>query len=84
MVTDAYRHSCPIFGAFVLGQTDYYSPIPEALEPLPVTIKEEAAPEVVPDLPYLPMVRRMRQAGWGDLSNRWRDHLPAGTCLWHG
>jgi len=68
MVMEAYRPFLPYPGAFVLGSNDYYSPIPKRWsrylnrsKPYPV--------RVVPDLPYLPMVRQMREAGWIDLSN---------------
>jgi len=55
-------------GAFVLGSNDYYSPIPK---PWTRYLMRSTPPpaRVVPDLPYLPMVRQMRDAGWVDLSN---------------
>ena len=69
MVMDAYRPFLSYPGAFVLGSNVYYSPIPK---PHPV--------RVVPDLPFLPMVRQMRQAGWLDLSNASGTlRLPTGT-----
>ena len=79
MVMDAYRPFLSYPGAFVLGSNDYYSPIPKRWSRYLSRSKPHPA-RVVPDLPYLPMVRRMRQAGWVDLSNASGTiHLPAGT-----
>ena len=79
MVMDAYRPFLSYPGAFVLGSNDYYSPIPKRWSRYLSRSKPHPA-RIVPDLPYLPMVRRMRQAGWGDLSNASGTiHLPAGT-----
>ena len=68
MVMDAYRPFLSYPGAFVLGSNDYYSPIPK---PWTRYLMRSTPPpaRVVPDLPYLPMVRQMRDAGWVDLSN---------------
>ena len=63
MVMDAYRPFLSYPGAFVLGSNDYYSPIPKRWSRYLSRSKPHPA-RVVPDLPYLPMVRRMRQAGW--------------------
>ena len=68
MVMDAYRPFLSYPGAFVLGSNDYYSPIPKRWSRYLSRSKPHPA-RVVPDLPYLPMVRQMRQAGWVDLSN---------------
>ena len=77
MVMDAYRPFLSYPGAFVLGSNDYYSPIPKRWSRYLSRSKPHPA-RVVPDLPYLPMVRRMRQAGWVDLSNASGTiHLPA-------
>lgn len=79
MVMDAYRPFLPYPGAFVLGSNDYYSPIPKRWSRYLSRSKPHPA-RVVPDLPYLPMVRQMRQAGWVDLSNASGTlRLPTGT-----
>ena len=79
MVMEAYLPFLSYPGAFVLGSNDYYSPIPKRWSRYLSRSKPHPA-RVVPDLPYLPMVRRMRQAGWVDLSNASGTiHLPAGT-----
>lgn len=79
MVMDAYRPFLSYPGAFVLGSNDYYSPIPK---PWTRYLMRSTPPpaRVVPDLPYLPMVRQMRDAGWVDLSNASGTlSLPGGT-----
>lgn len=68
MVMDAYRPFLSYPGAFVLGSNDYYSPIPKRWSRYLSRSKPHPV-RVVPDLPFLPMVRQMRQAGWLDLSN---------------
>ena len=68
MVMDAYRPFLSYPGAFVLGSNDYYSPIPKRWSRYLSRSKPHPV-RVVPDLPYLPMVRQMRRAGWLDLSN---------------
>ena len=68
MVMDAYRPFLSYPGAFVLGSNDYYSPIPKRWSRYLSRSKPHPV-RVVPDLPYLPMVRSMRRAGWLDLSN---------------
>ena len=79
MVMDAYRPFLSYPGAFVLGSNDYYSPIPKRWSRYLSRSKPHPA-RVVPDLPYLPMVRQMRQAGWVDLSNASGTlHLATGT-----
>lgn len=79
MVMDAYRPFLSYPGAFVLGSNDYYSPIPKRWSRYLSRSKPHPA-RVVPDLPYLPMVRQMRQAGWVDLSNASGTlRLPTGT-----
>ena len=79
MVMDAYRPFLSYPGTFVLGSNDYYSPIPKRWSRYLSRSKPHPA-RVVPDLPYLPMVRQMRQAGWVDLSNASGTlHLATGT-----
>ena len=79
MVMDAYRPFLSYPGAFVLGSNDYYSPIPKRWSRYLSRSKPHPA-RVVPDLPYLPMVRQMCQAGWLDLSNASGTlRLPTGT-----
>mgnify|MGYP000843592207 FL=1 len=79
MVMEAYRPFLSYPGAFVLGSNDYYSPIHKRWSRYLSRSKPRPA-RVVPDLPYLPMVHRMRQAGWLDLSNASGTlHLPTGT-----
>ena len=68
MVMDAYRPFLSYPGAFVLGSNDYYSPIPKRWSRYLSRSKPHPA-RVVPDLPYLPMVRELVRAGWLDLSN---------------
>ena len=75
MVMDAYRPFLSYPGAFVLGSNDYYSPIPKRWSRYLSRSKPHPV-RVVPDLPYLPMVRSMRGAGWLDLSN-----APGTLCL---
>jgi len=79
MVMDAYRPFLAYPGAFVLGSNDYYSPIPKRWSRYLSRSKPHPA-RVVPDLPYLPMVRQLRGAGWLDLSNAAGTlSLPGGT-----
>lgn len=79
MVMDAYRPFLSYPGAFVLGSNDYYSPIPKRWSRYLSRSKPHPV-RVVPDLPYLPMVRSMRRAGWLDLSNAPGTlRLPTGT-----
>ena len=79
MVMDTYRPFLPYPGAFVLGSNDYYSPIPKRWSRYLSRSKPHPV-RVVPDLPYLPMVRHMREAGWLDLSNASGTlRLPMGT-----
>lgn len=79
MVMDAYRPFLSYPGAFVLGSNDYYSPIPKRWSRYLSRSKPHPV-RVVPDLPYLPMVRQMRRAGWLDLSNAPGTlRLPTGT-----
>lgn len=79
MVMDAYRPFLSYPGAFVLGSNDYYSPIPKRWSRYLSRSKPHPV-RVVPDLPYLPMVRSMRRAGWLDLSNASGTlRLPTGT-----
>lgn len=68
MVMEAYRPFLAYPGAFVLGSNDYYSPISKRWS-LYLSRSKPHPSRVVPDLPYLPMVRQMREAGWIDLSN---------------
>ncbi len=63
MVMDAYRPFLSYPGAFVLGSNDYYSPIPKRWSRYLSRSKLHPA-RVVPDLPYLPMVRELVRAGW--------------------
>ena len=65
MVVDAYRPFLSYPGAFVLGSNDYYSPIPKRWSRYLSRSKPHPA-RVVPDLPYLPMVRELVRAGWLD------------------
>ena len=79
LVMDAYRPFLSYPGAFVLGSNDYYSPIAKRWSRYLSRSKPHPA-RVVPDLPYLPMVRHMRNAGWVDLSNASGTlSLPGGT-----
>ena len=79
MVMDAYRPFLSYPGAFVLGSNDYYSPIPKRWSRYLARSKPHPV-RVVPDLPFLPMVRQMRRAGWLDLSNASGTlRLPTGT-----
>lgn len=79
MVMDAYRPFLSYPGAFVLGSNDYYSPIPKRWSRYLSRSKPHPV-RVVPDLPYLPLVRSMRRAGWLDLSNASGTlRLPTGT-----
>lgn len=80
MVMDAYRPFLSYPGAFVLGSNDYYSPIPKRWSRYLSRSKPHPA-RVVPDLPYLPMVRELVRAGWLDcLTPPGPSPFPVGRC----
>lgn len=69
-------------GAFVFGSNDYYSPRTRLWTDYLRRGRDDVATKHhrrnEPDLPWLELVRQMREAGWVDLSNR-ADSLTVGA-----
>lgn len=77
LVSEAYEPLLAYPGAFVLGSNDYYSPRRREWatymldNEAPRDARFTAAGELrTPDLPWLELVRRLRGAGWIDLTNQ--------------
>lgn len=77
LVGEAYEPLLGHPGAFVLGSNDYYSPRRRGWatymlgDPEPRDARFTAAGDLrTPDLPWLDLVRRLRGAGWTDLTNQ--------------
>jgi uncharacterized protein len=73
VLTNALGRLLDVPGVFVLGSNDYFAP--SLRNPLKYLLPDDGERHThTPQLPWRRLVRRFREAGWRDLSNR-RDRL---------